>query len=172
VAKLLVIIGQEQGAKILAKLDPDQVESIARELTTIRSVSDQEARLIIAEFRELFSSNLTLGEFSGRGHRYGGAAFCIPPLGKRRGRFIYIGLVPEARENPFEFLEDFTGEQIAFLLKEEQASTAALVLSRLSPKTAAETLGIFDEKRRLEVLKRLAKMGKTIPEVLERVAPR
>lgn len=169
VAKLLVIIGQEQGAKILAKLDPAQVEAIARELTTLRSVSDQEARLIIAEFRELFSSSLTQGGFSEGGIETA-RSLLYTAFGEEKGEVYLHRAVPEARGNPFEFLEDFTGEQIAFLLKEEQASTAALVLSRLSPKAAAETLRIFDEKRRIEVLKRLAKMGKTIPEVLERVA--
>lgn len=169
VAKLLVIIGQDQGAKILAKLDSDQVEAIARELTTIRSVSDQEARVIIAEFRELFSSSLAPGG-SSEGGIETARRLLHTAFGEEQGEAFLRRAVPEARENPFAFLEDFTGEQIAFLLKEEQASTAALVLSRLSPKIAAETLKIFDEKRRLETLKRLAKMGKTVPEVLERVA--
>ena len=169
VAKLLVIIGQEQGAKILAKLDPDQVEAIARELTTIKSVPDQEARRIMVEFRELFSSSLMAGGFS-EGGIDTARRLLYTAFGEEKGNVFLLRAVPEARENPFEFLEDFTGEQIAFLLKEEQAATAALVLSRLSPRIAAETIRIFDERRRLEVLKRLAKMGKTVPEVLERVA--
>jgi len=98
-----VIIGQEQGAKILAKLDPDQVESIARELTTIRSVSDQEARLIIAEFRELFSSNLTLGEFSEGGIDTAAPPFVYRLWGREGGGLFTSGWFRRPGKIPLNF---------------------------------------------------------------------
>ena len=50
VAKFLLIIGIDEAAKILPHLFPEQVDKIALEIASIRSVDEDEAALILAEF--------------------------------------------------------------------------------------------------------------------------
>ncbi|MDR1072529.1 MAG: flagellar motor switch protein FliG, partial [Treponema sp.] len=78
--------------------------------------------------------------------------------------------VPEAVESPFGFLEDFTAEQLGLLFKDESAASEALVLSRLPAKLAADVIKNEDTAKKTEIIKRIAKMDKIAPSVLERVA--
>jgi len=71
-------------------------------------VSDQEARLIIAEFRELFSSNLTLGEFS-EGGIDTARRLLYTAFGEEKGEVYLHRAVPEAREIPLNFRRFYGG---------------------------------------------------------------
>lgn len=172
VAKLLIVIGQKEASKILSKLEPEQIEAITKEIALIKTVTREEGEAILAEFRSLFSEALRYRGTPGpeRGGVDVARELLHTAFGKEKGETLLRRAVPEAIENPFQFLEDFTGEQISFLLKEETTPVLALVLSRLSPQKAAECIKQLPANRRLEVVKRLAKMGKTSPEVLEKVA--
>jgi flagellar motor switch protein FliG len=73
-------------------------------------------------------------------------------------------------ESPLSFMEAFSGEQIAFLLKEEYPVAAAMILARLPAKLSAAALGAIEPGRKLEIVRRIAHQGQTAPEVLEQVA--
>ncbi|MEW6564095.1 MAG: hypothetical protein AB1404_01185, partial [Spirochaetota bacterium] len=121
VAKLLIVIGQKEASKILSKLEPEQIEAITKEIALIKRVSKEEGEAILAEFRSLFSEALRYtGTLSPeRGGVDVARELLHTAFGKEKGESLLRRSVPEAIENPFQFLEDFTGEQISFLLKEE-----------------------------------------------------
>ncbi|AEJ20087.1 flagellar motor switch protein FliG [Gracilinema caldarium] len=172
VAKLLIVIGQNEASQILSKLDPEQIEAITKEIALIKTVSKEEGEAILAEFRAIFSEALaSTGHLKKeRGGIDAARELLHAAFGSEQGEKLLRQAVPEAIENPFQFLEDFTGEQISFLLKDETTPVLALVLSRLSPQKAAEYIKLLPGSRRLELVKRLAKMSKTSPEVVEKVA--
>jgi flagellar motor switch protein FliG len=91
-------------------------------------------------------------------------------FGPNQGEAYLSRAVPESKENPFGFLEDFSGEQLALLLREESPGVFALVLSRLTPQLSAAVLTHTPADRKPEILRRIAHLDKTSPEVLERVA--
>jgi flagellar motor switch protein FliG len=91
-------------------------------------------------------------------------------FGAEKGESFLRRTVPESIENPFDFLEDFSGEQVLFILKDESSAVTALVLSRLSPKLSASCLASMNPLRKLDIVKRIAHLSETLPEVLERVA--
>ncbi|WP_051004333.1 flagellar motor switch protein FliG [Treponema primitia] len=169
VAKFLILIGGDEAAGILSKLDVEQVEAISREIATIRGISKEEAAEVLEEFRSLLSSTYgVLGASSGgveAARRLLYAAF-----GAEKGSDFLNRALPETKENALSFLEDFTGEQIALLLKEEFPAAAALILSRLPSKLSASVLVNIEPGRKMEIVKRIAHQGQTAPEVLEQVA--
>jgi flagellar motor switch protein FliG len=169
VAKFLILIGGDEAAGILSKLDVEQVEAISREIATIRGISGEEAAEIFEEFRSLLSSTFDmLGASSGgveTARRLLYAAF-----GPEKGVAFLNKALPETKENPFSFLEDFTGEQIALLLKGEFPAAVALILSRLSSKLSAAVLVNIEPGRKMEIVKRIAHQGRADAEVLEQVA--
>jgi flagellar motor switch protein FliG len=91
-------------------------------------------------------------------------------FGPEKGMEFLNRALPKTRENPFSFLEELSGEQIALLLKEESPGAAALILSRLPPALSAETLVAAGSGRKTEIVRRIARLGRTAPEVLEQVA--
>jgi flagellar motor switch protein FliG len=169
VAKFLILIGGEEASRILSGLDAGQVEEIAGEIAAIRGITSDEAEAVFAEFRGLLrtSQGYTGGTSGGidEARRLLYAAF-----GPVQGETFLRRTVPEAAGNPLDFLDDFSGEQVAFLLREETPAAAALVLSRLTPKAAAAVLANIAPDRKLEIVKRIAHSGQVSPEVLERVA--
>ncbi len=171
VAKFLVLVGVAEASRILAKLSPDQVEKVSREIATIRRIEDAEAESLLAEFRSLLSGG---GRAGAAGRPSGGVETAREVLraafGNEKGDALLVRAVPEAAENPFAFLEDFQGDQVSLLLKDESSATAALVLSRVSPKTAAAALAAMEPAKRLDTLRRIGRLGKVDADVIDRVS--
>jgi flagellar motor switch protein FliG len=169
VAKFLILIGGNEASRIIAHLEPEQVEEISREIASIRGVTAEEGAVILEEFRSLLSTSYAFSA-SATGGVEAARRLLYAAFGPEKGEDLLNRSVPDSRENPFGFLEDFSGDQAALLLKEESPATAAMILSRLSPKFSAEVLAFTTGERKLDIIRRIAKMGQVEAEVLERVA--
>jgi flagellar motor switch protein FliG len=165
----LVLAGSDEAAKILSQLDPDQVEAVSREIAALRGITPEEGEAVLEEFRALLSSPFA---YSGSSSGGVGAArrLLYAAFGPEKGESFLKKAVPEAAENPFDFLKDFSGGQLALLFKDESPAAEALVLSRLPSKLSAAALANTSAERKLEIVKRIARMGQSSPEVLERAA--
>jgi flagellar motor switch protein FliG len=168
-AKFLILIGGDEAAGILSRLDFEQVEAVSGEIAAVRGIGKEESEGILEEFRSLLSS----------AWRYGGASaggveaarrILYAAYGPEKGEGILNKAVPGTRENPFGFLEDFSGKDLALLFKDEAPVTAALILSRVSPGLSAEILAGMDGARKSEVIRRIARQREVAPEVLEQAA--
>jgi flagellar motor switch protein FliG len=170
-AKFLILIGGDEASGILAGLDAEQVEEIAREIASVRGITADEAETVFEEFRGLLKSS-----YGYSGGAAGGVEearrILYAAFGPGQGETFLKRVLPEVRnhENPLDFLDDFSGEQVAFLLREEAPAAAALILSRLSPGMTATVLAHTPPAQTLEIIKRIAHLSQVSPEVLERVA--
>jgi flagellar motor switch protein FliG len=169
IARFLVLAGTDEAAGILSRLEADQVEAISKEIAALRGISAEEGEAVVEEFRSLLSSPLGYSGASSGGveaaRRVLYAAF-----GPEKGEALLTRAVPEAAGSPFDFLNDFSGEQLALLFKHETPAAEALVLSRLPSKLSAGALANTSPERKLEIVRRIARMGPVSPEGLERIA--
>ena len=169
VAKFLVLIGSDRAAGILSRLPPDQVEAVSREIASVNAIGAEERQAILDEFSVLLNSPYK--ELVGAsGGITAARQILYAAFGPEKGEALLLKAAPEAKPNPFDFLEDFTGAQLALLLQEESPMAAALVFSRLPPKLSADALSRITGEKKLEVLKGIAKQRPVMPEVLEQVA--
>ena len=169
IAKFLILIGSDRAAEILGRLPPDQIEAISAEIASIKSIGSEESQVILEEFSTLFASpykilGATAGGVEAARH------VLYAAFGPEKGEEFLAKAVPEAKPNPFDFLENFSGRELALLFREESAAAAALVFSRLEPKQAADALSIIKGEKKLEILKRIAKQSIVPQEVLEQTA--
>jgi flagellar motor switch protein FliG len=169
VAKLLILIGSDEAAKILSHLDPEQVEAISKEIATIRGITPEESASILAEFRSLLSASYRYWEGAAGGVETA-REILHAAFGQEKGEALLRRTVPESARNTFSFLEKLPGEQLVLLFKDETPAAEALVLSRLSPKVAADVLVNTQPRRKIELIQRIAHLDKTSPEVLDRIA--
>jgi flagellar motor switch protein FliG len=169
VAKFLILIGREDAAKILSSLEIDQVEAISREIATIRGITEEEAEAIFAEFRSLLSDSYGF-ERKSTGGVEAARRLLYTAFGPEKGESFLQKALPRHKDNAFDFLADFSGERISWLLREESPAAVALVLSRLDPKQSAAALAAVPPDKKLEIVRRIARLGQTSPEILERVA--
>jgi flagellar motor switch protein FliG len=169
VAKFLILIGTDEAAKVLENLDEIQVETLSREIARTRGITPDEADDVLKEFYGL------LGDASIRGGPMSGGVDAARRLlyaafGPGKGEDLLRRSVPGVRAAPFNFLEDFTGAQIALLLREETPAAIALVLSYMAPRPAAAVLEDLPPHLKAEIARRLAHMEKTSPDTVRRVA--
>jgi flagellar motor switch protein FliG len=169
VAKFLILIGGDEAARVLSNLEPEQVEAVSREIASIRGITAEEGEAILGEFRSLLS----------RSYGYYGASsggletarrLLYAAFGPEKGEALINRAVPDSKANPFGFLEDFSAEQTALLLKDETPAAAALVLSRLPSALSAPVLAAMTGERKTDIVRRMAREIRVFPEVLEQTA--
>ena len=164
VAKFLLLIGTAEAAKIVSRLDPDQVEKVMMELSGIRSVPRDEATVILAEFESLLhqAKQRTGGVETAR-------TILESAFGSERAAEMLEKAVPTLHGKPFDYLQEIDSEKLYRLIRGELASVKALVLSQAKPAIAAEVIQQMDDTEKKDTVFRLARMGSVSPEVLRRV---
>lgn len=163
VAKFLLLIGEDEAAKILPHLSEKQIEKIIPEIASIRSVSKEEASVILAEFQSLLEQARQSGGVETA------REMLVKAYGEKRADEMMQRAVQFEGKKPFEYLDDADSERVYLLLKDENVGIQSLVLSYLEPKKSAAVINQMKENEKKEVVLRLAKMEPVDPEVIRRV---
>lgn len=163
VAKFLIIIGEDEAAKVLPHLAEEQIEKIIPEIASIKSVSPEESKKILEDFKGLIKQS----------RQSGGVETARDILqkvyGKEKAQEVLDRAMPFFEGKPFEYLNDADSERVYLLLKEESVGVQTIVLSHLVPKKAAQIINLMKEDEKKEVMIRLAKMEKISPDVIKRI---
>ena len=163
VAKFLVLIGEDEAAKVLPLLSEKQIERIILEISSIRTVSNEEAAVIFEEF------NGIVKQVKQQGGVETAREMLTKAYGAKRADEMIKKAMPLEGKEPFSYLNDLDTERIMLLLKDENVGVQALVLSHISPKKSAKVINLMDPEAKKEVVMRLAKMEPVSPEVLRRI---
>ena len=164
VAKFLLLIGEDEAAKILPHLTEKQIERIIPEIASIRTVNKDEANVILAEFNELLAQTKSSGGIETAREMLEKA------YGKDKADQMLSNAVQFDGERPFEYLRDFEEERIYLLLKDENVGVQSMVLSFLQPEKAAKVINQMSAEEKREVVMRLAKMEPVSPDIIRRVS--
>jgi flagellar motor switch protein FliG len=162
-AVLLMSLPEEEASTLLGKLEPKQVEQVSIEIARLRDISTEEQEQAILEFAATSPSS---------GGRGGGLevakALLQKALGSNAG--ATLDTVRQSIEAmPFSFLRQVDRQNILTYIIDEHPQTIALVMSHLPPSFGAEILAALPEERRLSVVRRIASMGQTNPEIIREV---
>ena len=163
VAKFLLIIGEDEAAKILPHLSEAQIEKIIPEIASIRSVDKDEADSILSEFNSLLQNARQAGGVETA------REMLTKVYGKEKANQMLEKTVPFSGARPFDYLSDSDSERIYILLKDENIGVQAMVLSHLQPQKAASVINQMNPEEKKEIVLRLAKMEPVSPDILKRV---
>src|ERR1700722_12184908 len=160
-AVLLMSLPEEEAAKLLAKLSPKQVELVTVEIAKIGTISGDEQQQTIAEFSD--SNPDAFG--GGTGGLDRAKTLVERALGKNAG-----GTMENVRQQieavPFGFLQKVDSQHLLTFIMDEHPQTIALIISHLPPARAAEIIAGLPSDRQLAVVRRVAHMGQTNPEII------
>lgn len=163
-AKFLLLLGQDEAANVIRHLKPAEIEKVSREIANIDRIETAEANQILTEFGWLAKTqgaNLEGGpEIAERMLQ---AAF-----GPDKAREVLRKAMPES-VRPFAFLNDFDARQLMVLLKDESPQMLAMILTYIEPKLASGVLSELPAPMRADVIKRIARLDRAAPDVIERV---
>ncbi|MBQ7158559.1 MAG: flagellar motor switch protein FliG [Treponema sp.] len=163
VAKFLLLIGENEAAKIMPHLTEEQIEKIVPELASIRRVEPEEAESILAEFQSLVQKSREDGGVETA------RSMLEKAFGAEKAGALIEKSVPFADGKPFEYLAEADAEKVGLLLKDESGAVRALVLSYLQPKVSAAVITALPDEEKKDVVMRLAKLKQISPEVVKRV---
>jgi flagellar motor switch protein FliG len=163
-AVLLMALPEEEAAKLLSKLTNKQVEAVTIEIAKIGNISGDEQEIAIKEFAESSPSS------SGGGS--GGLELAKNLVEKALGKNA-TGTLENVRQQiealPFGFLQKVDSQHLLTFIMDEHPQTIALIVSHLPPQRAAEIIGGLHSERQLAVVRRIAHMGQTNPEIIHEV---
>ena len=163
-AILLMSLPDEQAAQLLTKLEPKQVEAVSIEIAKTSGISGDEQESVIQEFAVSNPSALTA--------RKGGLdvarSLVERALGKNAGATI-DNVRQSIEALPFGFLQKVDSQNLLTFLIDEHPQTIALILCHLPPSQAADIVSGLPSERQLAVIRRIATMGQTSPEIIHEV---
>jgi flagellar motor switch protein FliG len=90
-------------------------------------------------------------------------------LGKEQASEICGQVERTINASPFSFLSKAESENLLTFIQDEHPQTIALILSHLQPSKAAEILVGLPAQKQIEVVKRVANMEQTNPDVIREV---
>ena len=163
-AILLTCLPEEQAAQILAKLSPKQVEAVTIQIAKLGRLSSDEMEAVVREFAE--SNPHTLGGEAGGVEV--AKALVEKAFGDKAGGTLE-NLKHSIEALPFHFLKKVDPQNLLTYVIDEHPQTIALILSHLPPAYGAEIVKGLPADRQLAVIRRIANMGQTSPEVIQEV---
>jgi flagellar motor switch protein FliG len=163
-AVLLMSLPEEQAVQLMAKLQPKQVEQVSIEIAKLGRLSGEEQEAVIHEFADANPNSLGLAG--------GGLDVAKSLVEKALGNkaSTTLDIVRQSIEAmPFGFLKKVDPQNLLTFIIDEHPQTIALVLSHLPPAYGAEIVKGLPAERQLAVIRRIAHMGQTNPEVIHEV---
>ncbi len=163
VAALLITLGTEASAKLLARLPADTIDRVALELMRTPAID--------ANVRDSILEEAYAGLFSHVGVLPGGEGYALElfaqAFGESKAHELLERVHAAQQIIPFDFMRDLEPLQAASLLEDEHPQTVALVLAHLEPRSAARILNQLDASIQVEVARRIALTEQITPEAVE-----
>lgn len=164
-AVLLLTLTQDQAAEVFKRLPHEAVEEISREIAQVREISADMRREVFSEFYHMAMASQHLSE--------GGLDYAktllTRSLSEEDAKRIIKQVTQQVQTTPFSFLQRAESENLLTFIQDEHPQTIALILAHLQPSKASEILIGLPSQKQIEVVKRIANMEQTNPEVIKEV---
>jgi flagellar motor switch protein FliG len=164
-AVLLLRLGKEESARLLAQLPEDEVEELSTEIARLGLVDPDAADEILTEFHALTK----IHQQGSAGGMEVAREMLIASLGEERAREIMDRLSAVVTDVPFSFLGKADPRQIISFLQHEHPQTIALVLAHVPASLASAVLSGLGSEAGANVAHRIAVMDRTSPEIIRQV---
>ncbi|GIX04514.1 MAG: flagellar motor switch protein FliG [Planctomycetaceae bacterium] len=163
-AILLMSLDKPLAAEVMSQLPRDQVERLTMEIATVDVVTKEQQEAVIQEFEQLMQQLAPVE----RGVNFANELL-EQSLGKDDAGQILANVKQSMQATPFGFLQKAGASNLLAFISEEHPQTIALIMSHLPEQLAAEVLSGLPAAKQLDVIRRLAAMEQTSPEVVAEV---
>ena len=162
-AVLMMLVGEEEAAAILQKLDPDEVRDLGKAMFTVADVSEAEVDQVLDDFVFKARGRSSV-VFDPRPQIQG---MMTKALGADRAEGVLARIMPPEANAGLEQLQWFEPEEIAAMVAEEHPQIAAVLLAQLDSEVAAQVFDHLPQDVQPQILRRVAKLGPVPPEAIE-----
>ncbi|WP_085808293.1 flagellar motor switch protein FliG [Sphingomonas sp. TZW2008] len=162
-AVLMMLVGEDEAASILQKLEPDEVRELGRAMFTVADVSEADVEGV-------------LDDFVGRARERTGITFDPRPkieavmhraLGQEKAESVLARITPPEAACEIDLLDWLDATDIAAMIEKEHPQIAAVLIANLDPAVGAQVLELLPDAAQPEILHRIAKLGPITPEAVD-----
>ena len=164
-AIFLLSIDQDLAGNILKDMDHDSVERISLEIARMDEVAQDERLIVLEEFYKVFMAN----KYYLEGGLDYARTLISASLDKGSADDIIKSLEQSIQQTPFAFLKKTENESLTAFIQDEHEQTIALILAHLQTVQASDILKNLPKVKKINVIKRIATMDQTNPEVIKEV---
>lgn len=160
-AVLLMSMPTQSAAKVLQQLPPRLIEKISIRIAQTESVGGDDQEMVIAEFLTSKASSI----YASPGGLERAKELIKEAMGRDAGEMLG-NLQQTIEAMPFGFVKKVDSQTLMQFIGDEHPQTIALLLSHVPANYAAEVLSGLDADKQLEVIRRVASMGRTSPDAI------
>jgi flagellar motor switch protein FliG len=162
-AVLMMLVGEDEAAAILQKLEPDEVRQLGAAMFNVADVSETEVGDV-------------LDDFVGRARERTGINFDPKPkitavmhraLGTEKADSVLARITPAEAACEIDLLDWLDAPEIAGMLEKEHPQIAAVLIANLDPAVGGQVLELLPDAVQPDILHRIAKLGPITPEAVE-----
>lgn len=166
-ATLFVLIGEETSSEVLKYLNEAEIEAISKEISTVGSISGDDAEKSAEELYQMLVANRFISE--------GGVDYAkkilLRTLGAGPAKRIMDRLSSSyASSNAFEAIDRLNPLQLSQFIQNEHPQTIALILAHLAASSSAELLESLPEDIQADVAVRMASLETISPDVIRGIS--
>jgi len=162
-AMLLLSLGEADAAQILKHMGPKEVQRVGTAMAQLKDITQEQVEGVMVDFLE------SVGKQTGMGIGTDDYIknMLTEALGKDKADSLIDRILVGGNTSGLDTLKWMDGRAVAELIRNEHPQIQAIVVSYLEPDQAAEVLGTFDEKVRLDVMMRVASLESIQPQALQ-----
>lgn len=164
-AILLMTLDTATASLLLKNIAPEAVEEVTRELASLGRVPDATRQAVVEEFYNLSMASAYMNE---GGLQYA-KVLLKESMDSSTAEKLLGQIQTQVQKTPFSFLQKAESENLLTFIQDEHPQTIALIVCHLSHHKAAEILSGLPVQKQVEVIKRIANMEQTSPEVIREV---
>ena len=164
-AILLLTVNHDAAGALLKELSTDMVEEVTRQLASLGEVPASLAEQVVEEFYSLRMGS----EYVKEGGLDYAKMLLKDSLDSKLADKVVQQIQTQVQKTPFSFLQKAESENLLTFIQDEHPQTIALIISHLAHHKAAEILVGLPQQKQIEVVRRVANMEQTNPDVIKEV---
>ncbi len=164
-AVLILSLEADSAASLLRELSVEMVEDVTRILASIEEVPRPLAEQVIEEFYSLRLAS----QYAKEGGLDYARMLLKESLDPKLADRVISQIQTQVQKTPFAFLQKAESENLLTFIQDEHPQTIALIISHLNHHKGSEILGGLAEQKQIEVVRRVANMDQTNPDVIRQV---
>jgi len=164
-AIVLLTLDHDVASELLKHLSAEIVEEVTRALASLGDVPPELCEKVVEEFYAMRMANMHI--------KQGGLQYAKTLLKNSLEGGVADQVIShiqtQVQRSPFAFLQKAESANLLTFIQDEHPQTIALIISHLTHHKASEILAGLPNEKKVEVVRRVANMEQTNPEVVAEV---
>jgi flagellar motor switch protein FliG len=162
-AVLMMLVGEEEAAAILQKLDPEEVRQLGKAMFAVADVGEPEVQMVLDDFVGKARDRTAIG-FDPKPII---ETMMTRALGPEKADSVLARITPPDAQCQIDLLDWMDAAEIAAMIEKEHPQIAAVVIANLDQDVAGQVLELLPDAVQPEILHRVARLGPITPEAVD-----